>query len=118
MDRFLEMRVFAAVVDAGSFVGASDAIEFSKPAVSRYVADLEARLGVRLLHRTTRKLSLTDEGEVFYARCKELLSQIDEAEAELNSRAGTAIGQLKANAVSFGLLHLASLWAKFMAKHP
>lgn len=119
MDRFLEMRVFAAVVDAGSFVGASDAIEFSKPAVSRYVADLETRLGVRLLHRTTRKLSLTDEGEVFYARCKELLSQVDEAEAELTSRAGTAIGQLKVNVpVSFGILHLAPLWAKFMAKHP
>ena len=68
MDKFQEMRVFAAVVDAGSFVGACDAVAMSKAAVSRHVQDLEARLGVRLLQRTTRRLSLTDEGEVFYAR--------------------------------------------------
>ena len=85
MDKFQEMRVFAAVVDAGSFVGASDALDMSKPAVSRHVADLEGRLGVRLLHRTTRRLSLTDEGEVFYARCKELLASIEEAESEVTS---------------------------------
>lgn len=65
MDRFQEMRVFAAVVDAGSFVRACDAIGVSKPAVSRHVAALESRLGVRLLQRTTRRLSLTQEGEVF-----------------------------------------------------
>lgn len=119
MDRFQEMSVFAAVVDAGSFVGASDALEMSKPAVSRHVAELEARLGVRLLHRTTRRLSLTEEGEVFYARCKELLGQLAEAEAEITSRTGKASGLLKVSApVSFGLLHLAPLWAGFMARHP
>ncbi|MHB1122522.1 MAG: LysR family transcriptional regulator [Ramlibacter sp.] len=119
MDRFQEMSVFAAVVDAGSFVGASDALEMSKPAVSRHVAELEARLGVRLLHRTTRRLSLTEEGEVFYARCKELLGELEEAEAEITSRAGKAAGQLKVSApVSFGLLHLAPLWPAFMARHP
>lgn len=119
MDRFQEMSVFAAVVDAGSFVGASDALEMSKPAVSRHVAELEARLGVRLLHRTTRRLSLTEEGEVFYARCKELLGELEEAEAEITSRTGKAAGQLKVSApVSFGLLHLAPLWAGFMARHP
>lgn len=119
MDKFQEMRVFAAVVDAGSFVGASNALDMSKPAVSRYVADLETRLGVRLLHRTTRKLSLTEEGEVFYARCIELLGNIEEAEAEITSRSGEATGQLKVSVpVSFGLLHLAPLWAEFMARHP
>lgn len=119
MDRFQEMSVFAAVVDAGSFVGASGALEMSKPAVSRHVAELEARLGVRLLHRTTRRLSLTEEGEVFYARCKELLGELEEAEAEITSRTGKASGQLKVSApVSFGLLHLAPLWAGFMARHP
>jgi DNA-binding transcriptional LysR family regulator len=118
MDKFQEMRVFAGVVEAGSFVGASDALEISKPAVSRYVADLETRLGVRLLHRTTRKLSLTEEGEVFYSRCRELLANIEEAEAEITSRSGHATGQLKVSApVSFGLLHLAPLWAEFMARH-
>jgi DNA-binding transcriptional LysR family regulator len=119
MDKFQEMRVFAAVVDAGSFVGASDALDMSKPAVSRYVAELETRLGVRLLHRTTRKLSLTEEGEVFYARCIELLGNIEEAEAEITSRSGEATGQLKVSVpVSFGLLHLAPLWAELMARHP
>ena len=119
MDKFQEMRVFAAVVDAGSFVGASDAIEMSKAAVSRYVRDLEARLGVRLLQRTTRKLSLTEEGAVFYARCKDLLANVDEAEAEITSRSGEASGLLKVNApVSFGILHLAPLWAEFIARHP
>jgi len=107
------------VVDAGSFVGASDAIEMSKPAVSRHVRDLEARLGVRLLQRTTRKLSLTEEGAVFYARCKDLLANVDEAEAEITSRSGEASGLLKVNApVSFGILHLAPLWAEFIARHP
>lgn len=119
MDKFQEMRVFAAVVDAGSFVRASDAIEMSKPAVSRHVAALEARLGVRLLQRTTRKLSLTEEGEVFYARCKELLVEIDEAEAEVSARSGQATGLLRINVpVSFGIQHLAPLWPAFMARHP
>ena len=82
MDKFFEMQAFATVVDAGSFVKAAEALAASKAAVSRYVADLETRLGVRLLHRTTRRLSLTEEGQVFYARCKELLAGVDEAEAE------------------------------------
>ena len=119
MDRFEEMRVFAAVVDAGSFVGASDALEMSKAAVSRHVAELESRLGVRLMHHTTRKLSLTPEGEVFHGRCRELLGGVDEAEAEITSRSGEASGVLRINVpFSFGLLHLAPLWAEFMAQHP
>lgn len=67
MDKFLEMQTFTAVVDAGSFVRAADTLGMSRAAESRYVAELEARLGVRLLHRTTRKLSLTEEGRAFYA---------------------------------------------------
>ena len=80
MDRFQEMRVFAAVVDAGSFTGATEALDMSKPAVSRHVADLESRLGVRLLHRTTRKLSLTDAGAAYLATCKNILEQVGDAE--------------------------------------
>ena len=119
MDRFQEMQAFAAVVDAGSFVRASDALTMSKAAVSRQVADLETRLGVRMLHRTTRKLSLTEEGEVFYARCKEVLASLAEAEAEVTARTGQAVGVLKVSVpVSFGLLHLAGVWAGFMAAHP
>jgi DNA-binding transcriptional LysR family regulator len=119
MDRFDEMQAFAAVVDAGSFVRAAEALQVSKTAVSRLVGDLEARLGVRLLHRTTRKLSLTVEGEAFHARCKDLLADVEEAEAEVTARADKAIGLLRLNVpVSFGLLHLAPLWPAFMAQHP
>ncbi len=119
MDKFVEMKTFVAVVDAGSFVKASDALSMSKAAVSRYVGELETRLGVRLLQRTTRKLSLTEEGEIFHARCKELLSGIDEAEAEISVHSGQATGHLKVNVpVTFGLMHLASLWAEFLALHP
>jgi len=113
------MQVFAAVVDAGSFVKAAEALVMSKAAVSRHVADLESRLGVRLLHRTTRRLSPTAEGEAFHASCKALLAEVDAAEAEVTAHSGEAAGLLKLNVpVSFGLLHLAPLWPEFMALNP
>ncbi|HSV78737.1 MAG TPA: LysR family transcriptional regulator [Ramlibacter sp.] len=119
MDRFEEMQAFASVVDAGSFVRAAEALHVSRTAVSRLIGDLEARLGVRLLHRTTRKLSLTVEGEVFHARCKELLAGVEEAEAEVTARADDAVGLLRLNVpVSFGLMHLAPLWPAFLQQHP
>ncbi len=119
MDRFLEMQTFNAVVDAGSFVKAAEALHMSKAAVSRYVVDIETRLGVRLLHRTTRRLSLTEEGQVFYGRSKELLADLAEAEDEITSRSDAASGLLRINApFTFGILHLAPLWGAFMALHP
>ena len=119
MDKFLEMLTFKSVVDAGSFVGATNGLHMSKAAVSRYVAELEARLGVRLLNRTTRRLSLTDDGEVFYARCTELLSGIDEAESEVTSRSAEAVGGLRVTVpVSLGILHLVELWGRFKQLHP
>ena len=119
MDRFQEMQAFVAVVEAGSFVGAAAALNSSKTAVSRMVGTLEERLGVRLLHRTTRRLSLTQEGEVFHERCKAVLAEVDEAEAEISAHAGEAIGQLRINVpVSFGLMYLAPLWPAFMQLHP
>ena len=119
MDRFLEMQTFNAVVDAGSFVKAAEALNLSKAAVSRYVVDMETRLGVRLLHRTTRRLSLTEEGQVFYARSKAMLADLDEAEAEITSHSHLASGLLRVNApVTFGILHLAPLWGVFKAQNP
>lgn len=119
MDKFQEMRAFAAVANAGSFVRAAEELGLSKTAVSRLVGDLERRLGVRLLHRTTRRLSVTPEGEVFHERCRQLLDGVAEAEAELSTHAGEAIGRLRVNVpVTFGLLHLAPLWPAFMALHP
>jgi DNA-binding transcriptional LysR family regulator len=119
MDRFQEMAVFAAVVDAGSFVGASEELDISKAVVSRLVAELENRLGVRLLHRTTRKLSMTEEGQTFYARCKSLLADVEEAEAEVMTQTGQARGVLKLNVpVTFGILNLAPLWGDFLSQNP
>lgn len=119
MDRFAEMTAFVAVAEAGSFVRAADGLGQSKTAVSRLVGELEARLGARLLHRTTRRLSLTPEGEVFLDRCRQVLGDVAEAEAELSQHAGEAIGRLRINVpVTFGLLHLAPLWPAFMALHP
>src|ERR1035438_3827813 len=119
MDKFLEMLTFKSVVDAGSFVGATNGLHMSKAAVSRYVAELEARLGVRLLNRTTRRLSLTDDGEVFYARCTGLLRGIDEAESEVTSRSAEAVGGLRVTVpVSLGILHLVELWGRFKQLHP
>jgi DNA-binding transcriptional LysR family regulator len=119
VDKFQEMASFVAVVEAGSFVGAADAIGMSKAAVSRHVAELEQRLGARLLHRTTRRLSLTDDGQLFYARAKETLAAVDEAESEISSRSGEPSGRLRINApLSFGVLHLAPLWPRFAASYP
>lgn len=119
MDRFLEMQTFAAVVDAGSFVGAADVLDRSKAAVSRQVNELEARLGVRLLHRTTRRLSLTPEGEVFLGRCRDLLSSLEEAEAEITSQSDIARGLLRVNVpVTYGITCLAPLWGAFSERHP
>jgi DNA-binding transcriptional LysR family regulator len=119
VDRFLEMQTFNAVVEAGSFVKAAEALNMSKAAVSRYVVDMETRLRVRLLHRTTRRLSLTDEGHMFYARSKELLDELDEAEAEVTFRSEAATGLLRVNApFTFGILHLAPLWGAFKAQNP
>lgn len=119
MDRFQEMASFIAVVEAGSFVAAAEATGLSKAAVSRHVADLEKRLGARLLHRTTRRLSLTDDGQAFFARAKEVLAATEEAEAEISSRTGEATGLLRINApLSFGVLHLAPLWGRFARENP
>jgi DNA-binding transcriptional LysR family regulator len=119
MDRFQEMKVFVAVVDNGSFVRAAEALNSSKAAVSRLLADLERRLGARLLNRTTRTLSLTDDGKMFYARCTELLNALEEAESELNTRTGEAAGHLRVSApVTFGNNLLAPLWGDFLAEHP
>lgn len=111
--------MFSAVVEASSFVAAADSLGMSKAAVSRYVSELEQRLGVRLMHRTTRRLSLTPEGEVFLARCRDILSSIEASEAEISTHRLRVSGLLKVSVpVSFGIRHLAPLWHEFLALHP
>ncbi|SHG51877.1 LysR family transcriptional regulator [Massilia sp. CF038] len=119
MNKFQEMQSFVAVVGTGSFVRAAAQLATSKAAISRHVADLEQRLGVRLLNRTTRKLSMTDEGQSFYLRCTDLLHALEEAENELSSRSAEAAGQLRISApLTFGIMHLAPLWGQFLDQHP
>jgi DNA-binding transcriptional LysR family regulator len=119
MDKLQEMASFVAVVDAGSFVRAAEATDLSKAAISRHVADLEQRLGVRLLHRTTRRLSLTVEGLAFHGRCKELLASVDEAEDEITAHLAQPSGTIRVNApLTFGVLHLAPLWGRFAQLYP
>jgi DNA-binding transcriptional LysR family regulator len=119
MDRSQEMAAFVAVVDAGSFIGAVDTLRISKAAVSRYVDALEQRIGVRLLHRTTRRLSLTEEGRIFYQRARDILDAMDDAEAEVSSRILVPGGLVRVNLpLSFGMSHLAPLWGNFIAAFP
>jgi len=119
MDKFDAIRAFVAVVDAGSFVGGADRLQISKAVVSRLVGELEEHLGVRLLHRTTRKLSLTSEGDTFVGRCRSVLLELQEAEDDVSHRSAQARGVLRVNVpVSYGLSHLAALWPEFMRMHP
>lgn len=119
MDKTQQMASFVAVVEAGSFVGAAVTLGLSKAAVSRQVGELEQRLDVRLLQRTTRRLSLTEDGQLFHARAKDLLAGIEEAESEISSRSGEPSGRLRITApLTFGILHLAPLWGRFADLHP
>lgn len=113
------MQTFVAVVDTGSFVRAAERLGQSKASTSRHVTELEEHLGVRLLHRTTRRLSLTDEGRRYLATCREILESLDAAEAELTAGTASVRGLLRINApVSYGIRHLAGLWPAFMQQHP
>ena len=95
MDRLQSMRVFAKVVEMGSFAKAADALDLSATVVTRNLADLEAHLGTRLLNRTTRKLSLTESGKVYLERVRQILSDIEDADAEASSQSRRASGVLR-----------------------
>ena len=119
MDRFHALQVFSQVIESGSFSRASEKLGLSTTAVSRQVADLEAHLQTRLLNRTTRRLSLTESGEAFHARCVQLLHDLEEAEQEASKAAVEPRGTLKiTTSVNFGVRHLAPEIARFKAAHP
>jgi DNA-binding transcriptional LysR family regulator len=119
MDRLRAFEVFVTVVSRGSFTRAADVLETSPANVTRYVNELEAHLGTRLLNRTSRRLSLTEGGETFYSRCKSILDDVAETEGLVSSASVEPRGRLRINApVSFGILYLAPLWPEFMRKYP
>lgn len=119
MDRLRAFEVFASVVSRGSFTRAADALDTSPANVTRYVNELEAHLGTRLLNRSSRKLSMTESGEALYERSKSILEEVAEAEALASSATLQPRGRLRINApLSFGVLHLAPLWPRFMQSYP
>lgn len=119
MDRFAAMQAFVAVVETGSFVRAGERLGLSATSVSRAVAALEAHLDVRLLYRTTRRVSLTDAGRTYYRYAVDLLADLAEAEAAVSADSRTASGVLRLSApVTFGVLHLAPLLPRFRQQHP
>jgi DNA-binding transcriptional LysR family regulator len=118
VDRLRAYQIFVAVVSQQSFVRAAKALDTSPANVTRYVNELETHLGTRLLHRNSRKISLTEAGEIFFDRGKSILQQITEVEA-LASNSSKPRGKLRINAsVSFGVRYLAPLWPAFMEQHP
>lgn len=119
MDRFAAMRMFVRVVEAGSISGAAARLEVAKSAVSRRLTELEQHLGAQLLHRTTRRLNLTDSGRAYFEHAQRILADLDEAEAAV-AQAHTGLrGRLRiALPLSFGLLHLSDPIKAFMALHP
>uniref|UniRef100_E1T5J0 Transcriptional regulator, LysR family n=1 Tax=Burkholderia sp. (strain CCGE1003) TaxID=640512 RepID=E1T5J0_BURSG len=119
MDRLRAFEVFVTVVARGGFARAADVLGTSPANVTRYVNELEAHLGTRLLNRTSRTLSLTEGGETLYARCKSILDDVAETEGLVSSASVEPRGRLRINVpVSFGILHLAPLWPAFMQKYP
>jgi DNA-binding transcriptional LysR family regulator len=119
MDRFSAMQAFVRVVEQGSFAKAAERLGVSTSACSRHVADLEAHLDVRLLNRTTRRLSLTESGQAFFDRCVQLLADLDDAEHAATASAARPRGTLRVTcSTSFGVRHIAPLVGAFAARHP
>lgn len=119
MDRFRAMQTFVRVAETGSFVKAADSLGLSKASVSLIVSELERRLGVRLMQRTTRKLALTEAGSSYLARCHDILEAVDEAESQLSQKQHEARGILRAYApLSFAQHHLAPLLPAYRAAFP
>lgn len=118
VNRSTEMEVFVRVVEAGGLSAAARVLKITPSAVSKLMARLEARLGARLMNRSTRKLQLTPEGAAFYARAAQVLADIDEAEREVTAGAAPR-GRVRVNSnVGLGRQVLLPLVPAFMAQHP
>lgn len=119
MDKFEAMRVFCAVVEAGGFASAADQMGLSTSAVSRHVAQLEEHLKVRLLNRTTRRMSTTDEGFAYFERCTQLLADLEETESSVSGVAQHPRGRLRLTApIALATLRLAPAFAAFTRAYP
>lgn len=119
MDRLTSMAVFVKASDLGSFAAAAEAMGISPQMVAKHVVFLEDRLGTTLLHRTTRRQSLTDVGRAYYDRCKQLLSDVDAAESVAQDMRSRPKGVLRVNApLTFGAFSLAPFVTRYLDRYP
>lgn len=119
MDRFTSMSVFVKAVDLGSFRATADALQMSPQFVGKHIQALEQHLGVRLLHRTTRRQSLTDFGRSYVERARLILAELEQAEQFAAQTRALPMGRLRINApVSFGMNTLSHRLPRYMKAHP
>lgn len=119
MNKFEDIQALIAVVESGTFTAAAERLNLAKSAISRRVSALEERLGVQLLHRTTRVLNLTETGRSFYERGTRILADLEEAEAAVQQEHGELRGTLRvALPLSFGVRHMCGPIATFSKQHP
>ncbi len=117
-DKFEDLRTFVAVAQAHSFAAAGRQLGVAKSAISRRVQELEERLGARLINRSTRSVSLTESGRVFFEKATELLAALEEAEGQASRGAAEIVGSLRILAPStFGHMHLVPLVCAFLERH-
>jgi DNA-binding transcriptional LysR family regulator len=119
MDRLAAMEAFVLVVDTGSFSAAARRLKVGQPAVSKWVVQLEERLGVKLLVRTTRGLTATEAGLNYYERARRSIEEADEAESAARGAGSGLTGRLRiCGAVTFARIHLMPRLPEFLARHP
>jgi DNA-binding transcriptional LysR family regulator len=119
MDRLQAMRVFTTVVDTGSFARAAEQLHLSATAASRHVAELEKHLGAQLLQRSTRRINLTEIGANYYDRCRSILADVEEAEAQAATSESQPRGMLRISLpTSFGLQYIAPAIPEFCKRYP
>lgn len=119
MDRLTSMSVFVSVVDTGSFTTASERLAISRASASKHISELETALGGRLLNRTTRQLSLTEAGQAYYERCKQILEDVGDAACVVSGLSSEPRGVLRINApMSFGLNQFNGIINRFCQVYP
>jgi len=119
MDKLAAMRAFVEIVDRGSLTAAGKALDRSLPTMVRTLAALERSLGAVLLRRTTRRMSLTEEGRIYLERCRRILADVAQAEELVGSEGGEPRGPLRVSApVLFGQMHVAPAVVEFVGRYP
>src|SRR5437762_10372506 len=118
MDRLTSLTAFVRVVDSGGFSAAGRHLNMSTTMVSNHVQALEERLGARLLHRTTRKVSLTEIGKAYYDRCVQILADIEQADDIASAQQSTPRGTLRIYTATHIMQFIAPVVAEYLARYP